>query len=113
MQKTLVLLETSVLINNYEITDFKQGPDFYYIKAKVILTDGSELFIREFISSTRHIYSFHWQDSQGKLIIRWDNAPHHKHIKTFPHHKHIQEVEESIQVNFEDILKEIGERMKS
>ena len=46
MQKTLVLLETSVLINSYEITDFKQGPDFYYIKAKVILTDGSELFIR-------------------------------------------------------------------
>ncbi|MCE4601077.1 MAG: DUF6516 family protein [Desulfurococcales archaeon] len=24
----------------------------------------------------------------GKVILRYDNAPHHPHIETFPHHKH-------------------------
>ena len=27
----------------------------------------------------------------GQLIIRWDNAPHHKQIQTYPHHKHLGE----------------------
>jgi len=25
---------------------------------------------------------------QNKRIIGWDNAPHHKHVKTHPHHFH-------------------------
>jgi len=25
---------------------------------------------------------------QNKRIIGWDNAPHHKHVKTYPHHFH-------------------------
>jgi len=35
-------------------------------------------------------YHFHWQDNQGKLIRRWDNAPHHPEIETFPHHLHLE-----------------------
>ena len=33
-------------------------------------------------------YRFHWQSINDKLIKRWDNAPHHKNIKSFPHHLH-------------------------
>ncbi len=33
-------------------------------------------------------YRFHWQDRSGKLIKRWDNAPHHPEIDSFPHHLH-------------------------
>jgi hypothetical protein len=33
-------------------------------------------------------YKFHWQDSQGRLIKRWDNAPHHPEVEGFPHHLH-------------------------
>jgi len=33
-------------------------------------------------------YSFHWQDSTGQLLKRWDNAAHHPEIKTSPHHFH-------------------------
>lgn len=33
-------------------------------------------------------YHHHWQDSNGRLIKRWDNAPHHPEIETFPHHLH-------------------------
>jgi len=33
-------------------------------------------------------YRCHWQDSNGRLIKRWDNAPHHPEVDTFPHHLH-------------------------
>jgi len=33
-------------------------------------------------------YSFHWQSADGRLIRRWDNAPHHPEIVSFPHHVH-------------------------
>lgn len=33
-------------------------------------------------------YSFHWQDAQGRLIRRWDNAPHHPGLPNAPHHIH-------------------------
>lgn len=33
-------------------------------------------------------YRYHWQDATGRLILRYDDAPHHPEIETFPHHKH-------------------------
>ena len=33
-------------------------------------------------------YRYHWQTGSGKLIKRWDNAPHHPEINTFPDHLH-------------------------
>ncbi|WP_457613933.1 toxin-antitoxin system TumE family protein [Methanocaldococcus sp.] len=39
-----------------------------------------------------NVYSFHWQDKNGDLIVRWDNAPHYRNIKTFPHYKHTKNV---------------------
>lgn len=33
-------------------------------------------------------YSFHWQDTTGELIKRWDNAAHHPELSTSPHHVH-------------------------
>lgn len=33
-------------------------------------------------------YSFHWQNSDGKLCKRWDNAAHHSKVSTYPHHIH-------------------------
>ena len=33
-------------------------------------------------------YHHHWQDGNGVLIKRWDNAPHYPAIDTFPHHLH-------------------------
>lgn len=33
-------------------------------------------------------YRFHWQDADGQLRKRWDNAAHHPEIPTYPHHVH-------------------------
>jgi hypothetical protein len=51
-------------------------------------------------------YSYHWQSTESKLIVRWDNAPHHFSIATFPYHKHIGS-EENIQSSFEISLLEV------
>ena len=33
-------------------------------------------------------YRFHWQNNEGDIIKRWDNARHHPEIETFPFHLH-------------------------
>ena len=53
-------------------------------------------------------YSFHWQNSDGGLIRRWDNAPHHPEIPSFPNHVHhgaTGEVSQSPPVSGVQILK--------
>ncbi|MHB8232628.1 MAG: toxin-antitoxin system TumE family protein [bacterium] len=54
-------------------------------------------------------YSYHWQDENQNLILRWDNAPHHNRILTFPHHKHVKEkTKENFNIDCFSILKEIS-----
>ncbi|MCD6471556.1 hypothetical protein J7K55_00280 [Candidatus Aerophobetes bacterium] len=45
-------------------------------------------------------------------FLKWDNSPHHQHIKTFPHHKHTPKIEESEEISLEDILKLIEEKLE-
>ncbi len=59
-------------------------------KCKITLRDGSNLRILEKYNHDELIYySYYWLTATDELIIGWDNAPHHYHIKSFPHHKHI------------------------
>ena len=112
MQKILRLFKKSKIIKNHVILDFNSGPDFYYVKAKLELIDTTLLFIKEFVSSIKHVYSYHWQDINNELITRWNNAPHHLKIKTHPHHKHVPDVTESYESSIEDILKYIEKKLK-
>ena len=111
MLKTLELLDKSKSIKEYEVLDFKQGEDFYFLKIKAILIDNSELYIKKYVSEKDYLYSYHWQNENSRLRIRWDNSPHHKYIKTFPHHKHTPKIEESEKVSLEDVLKLIEEKL--
>ncbi len=52
---------------------------------KLMLRDGSvlEMFenfriVQETVKVTK--YGFHWQDSAGRLRMRWDNASHHPEV---------------------------------
>lgn len=45
-----------------------------------------------------------------ELIFRYDNAHHHKNIKTYPHHKHdFDKVKESPEPDLEEVLLEIAQ----
>ena len=53
-------------------------------------------------------FAFHYQDANNRLILRYDNAPHHPEISTHPHHKHIGErIEASEAPDLSDVLREI------
>jgi hypothetical protein len=55
--------------------------------------NGSILYFFEFVEVLNNIpvlvkYKYQWQSSEGELLKRWDNAPHHKELETFPDHVH-------------------------
>lgn len=106
MQRTLESLQDK-LIKSFEILDFKSGESFYYLKVKAVIVDDSVLQIKEYSSFDSYFYSYHWQDSDGSLRIRWDNSPHHRNLCTFPDHKHSPQLEESKEMTLEEALDEI------
>ena len=55
-------------------------------------------------------YRYHYMDKDKNLIFRYDNATHHKNLKTYPHHKHLKDsIAESYEMNLFDVLLEIKE----
>ncbi|MBD3196392.1 MAG: hypothetical protein GF317_15140 [Candidatus Lokiarchaeota archaeon] len=113
MQKILKLFEKSPIIHTYTILDYKSSSDSEYLKAKLKLKNGDLLFFKEYTSANEHIYSYHWQKPEGSLMVRWDNSPHHKELKTFPHHKHCPDLKASYETTFGDVLKEIENILES
>ena len=63
-----------------------------YVRGILTLTGGFELHIAEYVVTepvlTRPKYRYHLQTSAGKLVSRWDNAPHHPTVSAFPGHCH-------------------------
>ncbi len=61
------------------------------IKAKIVLIDGSILYITEYIDAKYAIqkvsYAYQYQRKDGKLIFRYDNATHRPKLE-FKEHKH-------------------------
>ena len=104
----LRLLDEINKIENYEVVKYRHWDGGFYYRLKIQFKDNSTLFVREHIDGTERNYSFHWQDENDKLIIRWDNASHHAHLLTFPHHKHTPEgISESGAMTLPDVLAEI------
>ena len=92
-----VLISTSAFIVDIDIirrdirdTGLEKTALFRY---RIKLIDESLIEITERILEERGElkttkYRYHWQTGSGKLIKRWDNAPHHPEIDTFPDHLH-------------------------
>ena len=61
------------------------------LKAEVVFVDGSCLIIREYVGSKYGIerlsYAYQYQDREGSLILRYDNAAHKPKL-SMPEHRH-------------------------
>jgi hypothetical protein len=60
---------------------------------RVLLSNGDLLEMTERVIEVQGRlevtkYRPHGQDRHGRLMKRWDNAPHYRSIDTFPHHLH-------------------------
>jgi len=66
--------------------------DECYIRGVVTLRGGFELHIAEYVVTEpefkRLKYRFHLQTFDSRMVVRWDNAPHHPEVKTYPDHIH-------------------------
>lgn len=63
------------------------------VEGRLRFWDGSLLEFMEVLQQHGAVvgkleYVYHYQDSQNRLVFRYDNAPHHPEVVTFPHHKH-------------------------
>ena len=63
-----------------------------YVRGVLTLIHGFELHIAEYVITepalTRTKYRYHLQTAGGRLISRWDNAPHHPEVPSFPDRRH-------------------------
>jgi len=94
------------IINSNILTE-KSGT----IDGEIFFTDSSYLNFMEVIIKSefkKEKYKYQYMNENNELIFRYDNAKHHKELKTYPHHKHTQEgVFEADEPNIENILNEI------
>lgn len=82
--------EVQILRRSIRDTELEKVLNYRY---RVTLADGGLVEMTERVLELRSSlevtkYRHHWQASTGKLIKRWDNAPHHPEIDTFPDHLH-------------------------
>lgn len=106
------LLKENHIVKDAEILSLLQGGNFYYLKIKAYIVNDTLLFIKIYLSDTEYDYSFHWQDKEGTLIARWDNAPHHPEIGTYPHHIHTPlGIKDSYDITLQDVLEQLMKRI--
>jgi len=111
------LIESPVIVS-YQMLSREIAASDGKLRVKAALSDGGSIELFEYVvESDRHIrllkYSFHWQDAQGNLRQRWDNAPHYPDLPNAPHHVHSENdsVREFMQVP--DVFFVIGEIEKA
>ena len=79
-----------------------------FIKVNLRLADDTSLRVSErWKAGILARYSYYWLDAGDKLIIGWDNAPHHPILLTFPDHKHVgvqTNIQPSCETTLEDVL---------
>jgi len=110
--KLKAVLNASPLVEGYKVKREIIGSFVGQIILEITLKDGSVLHGFEYVVVSkgriaREKYRYHWMNENG-LIMRWDNAPHHREIESFPFHIHTKsEILPSEEVRLEEILKTI------
>jgi len=108
------ILEENPIVADYEIHQLVEERSASFLRVNVTILDGSHLFIKELLFPDGSNYSYHWQSADGRLLIRWDNAPHHPEIATYPDHKHVgEEVFSSNRISVEEVLSTITAQVET
>lgn len=102
------------LIKSFRVFLHEQEGEMLRFKAQVTFINDSKLFIKEYVFENKERkYAYHWTDSCGNMICRWDNADHWPDISTSPHHKHTgSEVFESTDTSVGDVLNRISKKLE-
>ena len=104
------LLSNSKLIADKTIGFKEFSSNEGMVTGRLLFLGGYSFNFMEYIQigKRRPKYRFNLSDSKGKLIFRYDNAPHHKEISTHPHHKHLgTQVKPSEEIGLAEVISEI------
>jgi len=104
------------IIKDFAVELFEREGNRRRLKARLIFFDGSTLHVKEYYFGDQRKYAYHWMNTKGELIIRWDNASHWPGIKTFPHHKHVgsvDNVQPSLETGLVEVLTAIKEKISA
>lgn len=113
MFKIVSSLKASPIFSSLEIIELITEESVSLLRVKATVADESVLYVTELHVREFQKYSYHWQKANGELIVRWDNKPHWKEIKTFPHHRHEgNDIFPSQRIDIDDVIQVIEERVK-
>ena len=115
-----ILLTVSPVVERFQVVKKREVETDGYLGVQAILVDESLLEISMYcqhIEDTVYLagYRFHWQDKEGILIKRWDNAKHHPELETFPDHVHSggdKDAKESAPIDLQGVLEVLESEMK-
>lgn len=108
MRGIVSLLKKSTLFSEIEVLELVDEATVQLVKIKATVKDASILYITELHAHHSQKYSYHWQKANGVILMRWDNAPHFKELKTFPHHRHESgKVFPSHRITIDEVIEEI------
>lgn len=111
MRGIVSLLKKSEIFSDIEVLEFVDEETVQLLRIKATLRDVSILYITELHTTNYQKYSYHWQKANGDTLIRWDNAPHYKELKTFPHHMHKgSRVLPSHRITVDEVIEEIKKK---
>jgi len=119
IQKFVEAIEKTIASSSIVLSSNIQkyvGPalETVYLKGHLLIIDSSILEISIFAVQFRDTisidkYRLHYMNRVGRMLFRYDNAPHHPEIDTYPHHKHMPDkIIPSSMPSLQNILNEIS-----
>jgi hypothetical protein len=83
------LRKFSEIIDTVEVDRFVRVGNTYELRVSLTLKDKSRLTVKDYLfADGKRKYAYHWQSENGRLLRRWDNAPHWPDLPGAPHHCH-------------------------
>ena len=105
MHRTIKILKESGIVESIISIDTDAYGEYY-------LLNGWKLHVWEHMTPRLQRYAYHVSNG-SQLVIRWDNAPHHRQISTFPNHKHFKDaILESRKVTIGENLEELEKMIR-
>lgn len=120
LDECILLLTVSSVVARFQVVKKREVETDGYLRVRAMLVDESLLEVSMYcqhVEDTVHLagYRFHWQNKEGLLIKRWDNAKHHPELETFPDHVHSggdKDAKESAPIDLEGVLEVLESEMK-
>lgn len=107
------ILQTFPNIRTYTLQTKIYNATQGYISGRIIFENGWRLDfieVKDTDITAKLKYRYQYMDPEQVLVFRYDNAPHHRYIRTFPHHKHgPNQVADSFEPTLYEVLLEIAD----